>query len=239
MRNPFRSFDRFGVEYLLISGQACILYGASEFSEDVDIWTRPTASNAANLMRALAACDAVVHKLTPPMTPATMRRGHGYHYKLPDVRQPLFLDVMPRPPRVGPFAAAARRARRMQSLWGPVRVVAVSDLIELKKTRRLADYDVITNLVRLALEAVHRPAPELLRWAAANAFDAEVRAELLGRLGRRPSVEQCRRAIGREIAQLQAADTAHWRRRIADLRRWRRERSLLVEGTPVRALLAR
>jgi hypothetical protein len=73
MRNPFRSFDRFGVEYLLISGQACILYGASEFSEDVDNWIRPTAANAARLMRALAACNAVVHKLTPPLTIRSFR----------------------------------------------------------------------------------------------------------------------------------------------------------------------
>ena len=37
MRRLFRSFDRFGVEYLLISGQATILYGAATFSEDVEI----------------------------------------------------------------------------------------------------------------------------------------------------------------------------------------------------------
>ncbi len=29
MRNLFRSFDRRGVDYLLISGQASILYGAA------------------------------------------------------------------------------------------------------------------------------------------------------------------------------------------------------------------
>jgi hypothetical protein len=37
MRNLFRSFDRFGVEYLLISGQASILYGAATFSEDIEL----------------------------------------------------------------------------------------------------------------------------------------------------------------------------------------------------------
>ena len=36
MRTLFRSFERFGVDYLLISGQASILYGAATFSEDID-----------------------------------------------------------------------------------------------------------------------------------------------------------------------------------------------------------
>src|SRR5690606_5914107 len=30
------------VEWLLISGQATILYGAATFSEDVDLWVKPT-----------------------------------------------------------------------------------------------------------------------------------------------------------------------------------------------------
>lgn len=46
MRSLFRSFERSGVEYLLISGQASVLYGAALFSEDIDIWLRPTAAAA-------------------------------------------------------------------------------------------------------------------------------------------------------------------------------------------------
>lgn len=38
MRKLFQSFERVGLEYLLISGQASILYGAATFSEDVDLW---------------------------------------------------------------------------------------------------------------------------------------------------------------------------------------------------------
>ncbi|MBU4199499.1 MAG: hypothetical protein KKG09_02255 [Verrucomicrobia bacterium] len=33
------------VEFLLISGQAAILYGAATFSEDIDLWIKPTAGN--------------------------------------------------------------------------------------------------------------------------------------------------------------------------------------------------
>ena len=68
MRRLFRSFERFGVDYLLISGQDAILYGAAMFSEDVDIWIRPTLENARRLLRALAAVQGRVYKLTPALT---------------------------------------------------------------------------------------------------------------------------------------------------------------------------
>ncbi len=75
MRNLFRSFDRLGVEYLLISGQASVLYGAANFSEDVDVWVRPTAANLGRLERALAGCRARVYTLTPPLSVRNLRRG--------------------------------------------------------------------------------------------------------------------------------------------------------------------
>jgi hypothetical protein len=40
--NFFQSLERHGVEYLLISGQATVLYGAATFSEDIDLWISPT-----------------------------------------------------------------------------------------------------------------------------------------------------------------------------------------------------
>ena len=57
MRSLFRGFERFELEYLLISGQASILYGAATFSEDIDVWIRPSPANAARLLSALAACQ--------------------------------------------------------------------------------------------------------------------------------------------------------------------------------------
>ena len=44
--NFFQSLNRNGVEYLLISGQATVLYGAATFSEDIDLWVNPTAENS-------------------------------------------------------------------------------------------------------------------------------------------------------------------------------------------------
>jgi len=38
--NFFRSLNSYQADYLLISGQATVLYGAATFSEDIDLWIR-------------------------------------------------------------------------------------------------------------------------------------------------------------------------------------------------------
>jgi hypothetical protein len=233
MRRLFRSFERFGVDYLLISGQAAILYGAATFSEDVDIWIRPTLENARRLLRALAACQGRVHKLTPALTRKNLMAGHGFHFVIPARPAPVYLDVMGRPPRVGPYRYARRRAHDIPTPWGRIPVMAIPDLIALKRTRRLSDYEVISNLVQVRLAAEPDPTPELWRWAYRNSYRVEDRLEMARRIGVRRTPAALRRGILAEVARLQAEDSAYWRGITADLRRLHRSRRLLVEGTPV------
>jgi hypothetical protein len=233
MRNLFRSFDRFGVEYLLISGQASVLYGAATFSEDIDLWVRPSPANLRRLTRALAACHARVYKLTPPLTPRHFRRGHGFHFTLPARPDPVFLDILGRPPRVGSFTVSRRRAELMKTGWGVLPVVSIEDLVALKKTRRLYDYEVISNLVQLRMAQSDPPSRSLLAWAFRETFRAEDRAEFARQLGRSVSVAQCRRHIAREIQRDQGRDVTYWRPIIRELRELRRLGRLLAQGSPV------
>ena len=233
MRSLFRSFESFGAEYLLISGQASILYGAATFSEDIDLWIRPTAANARRILSALASRRARVHKLTPPLEPRFLRAGHGFHFVVPGRPLPVYLDLMGKPPRVRDFSESRRRARLLDTDWGRIPVVAIEDLIALKKTRRFTDYEVISNLVSVRLSEEVPPGRKLLRWAARNTFRAEDRATLLRELGESASLEKCRNNIAREVKNLQARDARYWRSRIAELRRLRREDGLLTEGAPV------
>ena len=53
-----RSLSRFGVDYLLVSGQASVLYQAATFSEGVDLWVRADAGNLKRLRKALASLRA-------------------------------------------------------------------------------------------------------------------------------------------------------------------------------------
>jgi hypothetical protein len=235
MRNLFRSFDRFGVEYLLISGQASILYGAATFSEDIDLWVNPTQANLNNLTRSLAACRARVYKLTPPLTLRYFRRGHGFRFTLPARPDPVYLDIMSRPPRVGSFASSRQRAQIMKTDWGVLPVVSIEDLIALKKTRRLYDYDVISNLLQIRLAQSVRPSRLLLRWAMRESFRAEDRVGFAEQLGRRMTDSEARRQVAREIPKWQEKDVAYWRPIVRELRELRGRDLLLPQGSKVAA----
>lgn len=262
MRSFFRGLEAHGARYLLISGQASVLYGAAVFSEDIDLWVEPTSASIRALSLALRDAGALVYKLTPPLETRLFRRGHGFHFRIPEDATGLtFLDVMGRPPRVGAFGAALRRSVRMATSWGSLPVVSIEDLVELKKTRRLADYDIITNLARVRLSASGgAPGGRLLAWALRNCFrvedaawilDAWPRATDVARRGRRASLGllALRRAKGaevdpdlfgevqsklaQEIAELQRKDVAWWSGIIGELREMRRAGTLLPEGGPV------
>ncbi|MBI2920881.1 MAG: hypothetical protein HYY18_07315 [Planctomycetes bacterium] len=233
MKSLFRNFDRSGVEYLLISGQASVLYGGATFSEDVDLWVRPTPANLTRARTALSRAGATWYKLTPPLTPGLMKKGHGFHFLLPDAAGPAYLDVLGAPPRVGSFAASRKTARRMPSEWGVLPVVSIEDLVEMKKTRRLSDYEVISNLARVRLSESPSDA-SVMRWAARNTFRAEDRVRIARELGKRLSLEACRRRISREIAILQSRDVRYWRPLIAELRVLRRSGRLMPDGERVR-----
>jgi len=145
--NFFQSLDRRGVEYLLISGQATVLYGAATFSEDIDLWINPTGKNRDRLLVALRDCQARYYKLTPAPTVEHLQRGHDFHFILPGGGEDeFFLDVMGNPPRVSLFADTVTTARWMETEWGKIHTIGIKSLVELKKTQRLEDYPIISKL---------------------------------------------------------------------------------------------
>jgi hypothetical protein len=109
--NFFQSLSTHEVRYLLISGQAAVLYGAAVFSEDVDIWISPEEENCGRLLGSLAELGARYYKLTPPLSAPYVEKGHGFHFAVGEGDDEFFVDVMGRPPRVPPFAHAGRCSR--------------------------------------------------------------------------------------------------------------------------------
>lgn len=261
MRFLFRAFERHRVRYLVISGQACVLYGAAQFTQDLDLWIDPTRGNLRRLLAALAGLGARVHKLTPPLNVLSMRRGHGFHFLVPAGRgENLYLDLMGQPPRVGTFRAACRRSEAVESEWGTLPLVGIEDLVEIKKTNRPADYEVITSLALIRLRRESSPSAAALRWALGNIFRVEVLWEaveryghLLGRgvVGTSPAARRFRQIslrgrepgardfsiAGKYLAEcarrLQDKGRNYWLPRLRELRRWRREGRLIPEGLAV------
>jgi hypothetical protein len=73
----FQSLETHRVAYLLISGQATVLYGAATFSEDIDLWVEPSSGNIERFQAALSAVGARYYKLTPPLEAPYFEAGHG------------------------------------------------------------------------------------------------------------------------------------------------------------------
>lgn len=264
MRPLFQAFRAQRVRYLIIGGQAAILYGAAHFSQDLDLWIEPSDVNVGRFVDALQSLKARFHKLTPPMTGPFLRRGHGFHFLIPLRGGTVYLDAMGRPPRVGGFQTAWKRSVRMPTPWGELPVVSIPDLVELKKTNRPADYDVITRLSMIRLGQVEAPRPALLRWALGHVFRVEDLLEVLLRFGNqvgpippgmswirdwkarlirgdRPTptqIDAVARKLGAKAQRLQALGRRYWLPLIDELRRLRSEGRLLPEAARVTRTLA-
>jgi hypothetical protein len=264
IENFFQSLERNKVEYLLISGQASVLYGAATFSEDIDLWVNPTTENRDALTKALIDCGACYYKLTPALTTDNLRHGHGFHYVLPGAQtDPIYLDVMGNPPRAGSFAAASNTARQMETEWGAIQTIGIQPLVELKKTQRLEDYPVISKLTLAWFdqpECQHVAAD--LGWALQNIFTLpelavffarhEAAIELafalgsheLGEFGQQlqaggettEMIERCVNArLQARIADWQLADRRYWRDIIRQLKEMRTLGQLMPEGENISA----
>jgi hypothetical protein len=262
MRSFFQNLEKAGVRYLLISGQASVLYGAAQFSEDIDLWLSPTDASLQAFLHVLKLANASVYKLTPPLNRFYLLRGHGFHFKLPEDRfVPAYLDLMGRPPRVQSFASAFRKAQWILCDWGKIPVVSIPDLVELKKTRRAADYDVISNLVKIYLNSQKKRSSRLLLWCLNNVFRLEEALwifktypqsrSLVRQTNRRwlkllsnareldiALYSRAQSLLSREIAQHQTADIKYWSSIIQELRDLRKQGKLVAEGTPVSEILS-
>ncbi len=110
-KNFFRSLNASRVRYLLISGQAAVIYGAATFSENIDLWVSPEAENWEKFRAVLAKTGARIYKLTPELSPEFVLKGHGFHFTFPrsSGEPQWYLDVMGVVPRAGGFERALSR----------------------------------------------------------------------------------------------------------------------------------
>ena len=92
------------VQHLLIGGQACVLYGAAEFSRDTDLVVVSGSENLAHLSRALEDLEADVIAV-PLFRSEYLEKGHAIHFRCQrdDVRG-MRIDVMSKLRGVDPFS---------------------------------------------------------------------------------------------------------------------------------------
>jgi len=135
---------------LLGGGQACIVYGASEFSRDIDILILADPANLAALSAALARLEATVIAV-PPFEPQYLARGHAVHFPCTAAGcAGIRLDVMARMRGVARFEELwERRTSVATANAGRLDLLAVPDLVQSKKTQRDKDWPMIKALVEV------------------------------------------------------------------------------------------
>lgn len=224
-----------------MGGQACVFYGAAQFSKDIDFALLADDENFARLHQALAELQAA-RIAVPRFSPTVLERGHAVHFRCqaPGV-EGLRVDVMTRLRDLAPFPLLwSRRTTLTDETGESYDLLAVEDLVQAKKTQRDKDWPVITALVTGHYHALHReptPAridfwlreartPELLRDLVAH-FPVETRAMLPARpllaLASAVDLEPLRTALDAEMRAEQAKDRAYWEPLKREMEEFRRQ----------------
>ncbi|MBL8817269.1 MAG: hypothetical protein JNL58_14680 [Planctomyces sp.] len=136
------------VRHLLMGGQACVFYGAAEFSRDCDIVIPANHDNLQRLEGALkelqAECIAI-----PPFDPEYLERGHAVHFRCHHTdAMGMRLDVMTRMRGCDEFAVLWERRLSLEDADGATyELLGIEDLVMAKKTQQDKDWPMIRRLV--------------------------------------------------------------------------------------------
>jgi len=143
----------------LIGGQACIIYGAAEFSRDSDIVVLCTPENLEHLRKALSSLKAELIYV-PPLEAGYLKRGHACHFRCAarDVKN-LRVDIMARLRGCGPFEELWKRKKTVTLKDGSkIDVIGLENLVQSKKTQRDKDWLMLKRLVENDM-IVHKKNP--------------------------------------------------------------------------------
>ena len=182
--NPIRkvlsSMRAHRVRALLMGGQACVFYGAAEFSRDIDFAIVADAGNLGRLRKALAELQAQPIAV-PPFELKHLRRGHAIHFRCqhPEALR-LRVDVMSTMRGVAAFPELWKRRTKIELPDGTCcDLLSISDLVQAKKTQRDKDWPMIRRLVEAHYFENHRwPNPAQIRFWFMQLRTAKLLVEL-------------------------------------------------------------
>ena len=232
------------VKVLLMGGQACIHYGAAEFSRDTDLAFHAHGDNFTLLTEALRELHAARIAM-PPFERKHLLRGHAVHFRCyhPDAFR-MRVDIM----------SVMRGADSFPELWNrrntitiapglTIDVMALRDLVQVKKTQRDKDWPMIRRLIEADYVGTEHPTEERIRWWLLESRTPEMllllsrrHAELVsGLLSERPLLEYANAgdkstltvALDEEQHRERETDRAYWKPLIDELE------SLRHAGYPV------
>ncbi len=243
-RNPIlkvlSSMRANGVKCLLMGGQACVLYGAAEFSRDTDLVILAEPDNMNRLRAALdelrARCIAV-----PPFERKYLDMGLAVHFccSHPDAES-MRIDIMSKMRGVASFDLLWPRRTTFDVRGHAIEVMSLPDLVQAKKTQRDKDWPMLTRLVESNYFAYGAdPTPKRVVFWLRELRTPELLAEVTRRFPEQAGRLACDRpllglvgggpgrvvgALREEEAHERDADREYWAPLRKELERLRRER---------------
>src|SRR5579862_2699252 len=148
-----------------MGGQACVFYGAAEFSRDLDLLILAEQENIVHLKQALDDLQAE-EIAVPSMEERHLLRGHAVHFRCRrlDVAG-LRVDLMSSLRGVADFEELWARRTTIEVDGEPVDMLAMEDLVRAKKTQRDKDWPMIRRLMERSYFTAQSPAsPDLVRF---------------------------------------------------------------------------
>jgi hypothetical protein len=131
-----------------MGGQACVFYGAAEFSKDADLVLLANSENLARLRAALTELQAK-QRYVPALELDALQRGHGVHFECGvSGAEGIRLDVMSTLRGLDAFSQLWDRRTTFQDHRGNTYdALGLEDLVKAKKTRRPKDWPMVARLV--------------------------------------------------------------------------------------------
>jgi hypothetical protein len=133
-----------------MGGQACVFYGAAEFSRDTDLAILSSSENLSRLSRALKELQAEVIAV-PPFEAGYLRKGHAIHFRCHDGEAAgMRVDVMTKMRGVDSFPKLWGRRSTISFDDGTTcDLMSLPDLVRAKKTQRDKDWPMLRRLVEV------------------------------------------------------------------------------------------
>ena len=232
---------------LLMGGQACVFYGAAQFSKDIDFLILAEDENFEGLHAALGEMKAT-RIAVPGFDPRVLDRGHAVHYRCKATGvEGLRVDIMTKLRDLPDFSILwDRRTTITESDGQKIDLLSVPDLVNAKKTQRMRDWPMISALVEghydqytsepnpsridfwLRESRVEDRLIDLVVRFPAEAAAMAVSTRPLLTLAITPDLPRLREALDAEVRAEQEKDRVYWeplKREMEEFRRAERRES--------------
>jgi hypothetical protein len=223
-----------------MGGQACVFYGAAEFSRDTDLAILANSENLEKLKNALEDLQAAVIAV-PAFEAKYLRKGHAVHFRC---RHPealgMRIDVMSKMRGVDSFSKLWSRRTTLAMDDGKIELMSLPDLVQAKKTQRDKDWPMLRRLIEVNYFANREnPKREQIRFWFLELRTPDLLIELAAAQGRIPVYLRRKRpllelaATGNKHLLERALLEEEQRERKADERYWASlKRNLKTFDTP-------